>query len=147
MPGQRSLHRDRRRLAVAYLADHDHVGVLAQRLVRRLCVHCAREEDAAPEMVERFGLDRRQAGPIRLWHPVGCPQCRNTGYRGRQAIAEFLQPTPEIERLIFSRAEHTEIERAAVAAGMVTMFDAGLDAAMAGTTTIEEVVRSIRAEA
>jgi general secretion pathway protein E len=123
-------------------------GILAQRLVRRLCALCAREEDAAPELVERFGLDRRtDRQAIRLWHPVGCPGCRGTGYRGRQAIAEFLQPTPAIERLIFSRAEHTEIERAAVEAGMVTMFDAGLDAALAGTTTIEEVVRSIRAEA
>ncbi len=123
-------------------------GVLAQRLVRRLCPHCAEEGDAAPELVRRFDLERRTAGrPIRLWHPVGCEHCRSTGYRGRQAIAEFLQPTPEIERLIFTRAEHTEIERAAVAAGMVTMFDAGLDAALAGQTTLEEVVRSIRAEA
>ncbi len=121
-------------------------GVLAQRLVRRLCTHCRREEAAAPELITRFGLDRRGEGPIRLWHPVGCPHCRHTGYRGRQAIAEFLQPNPEIERLIFSRAEHTEIERAAVAAGMVTMFDAGLTAALAGETTIEEVVRSIRVE-
>jgi general secretion pathway protein E len=123
-------------------------GVLAQRLVRRLCPHCAQEGEAAPELVRRFDLERRTGGrPIRLWHPVGCAHCRSTGYRGRQAIAEFLQPTPEIERLIFTRAEHTEIERAAVAAGMVTMFDAGLDAALAGQTTIEEVVRSIRAEA
>ena len=123
-------------------------GVLAQRLVRRLCTHCAKEGEAAPELVRRFGLDRRtQERPVRLWHPVGCDKCRGTGYRGRQAIAEFLQPNADIERLIFARAEHTEIERAAVAAGMVTMFDAGLDAALAGTTTVEEVVRSIRAEA
>ncbi len=122
-------------------------GILAQRLVRRLCLQCRREEAAAPALIERFGLDRRIPGPVRLWHPAGCPQCRGTGYRGRLAIAEFLQPTPEIERLIFSHAEHTEIERAAVAAGMVTMFDAGLDAALAGETTIEEVVRSVRAEA
>ncbi|MBC7799035.1 MAG: type II/IV secretion system protein [Gemmatimonadaceae bacterium] len=122
-------------------------GILAQRLVRRLYTACAVEGDAAPELVARFGLDRRVPGPVRLWHPVGCPKCRGTGYRGRQAIAEFLAPTPEIERLIFGRADHAEIERAAVAAGMVTMFDAGLDAALAGTTTIEEVVRSIRAEA
>ena len=123
-------------------------GVLAQRLVRRLCTHCAREEEAAPELVRRFGLERRTEGrPVRLWHPVGCDKCRGTGYRGRQAIAEFLLPNADIERLIFARAEHTEIERAAVAAGMVTMFDAGLDAALAGTTTVEEVVRSIRAEA
>ncbi len=122
-------------------------GILAQRLVRRLCTHCAVEGAAAPELVQRFDLERRAGGPPRLWHPVGCAKCRNTGYRGRQAIAEFLAPNAEIERLIFARAEHTEIERAAVAAGMVTMFDAGLDAALAGTTTIEEVVRSIRAEA
>ncbi len=123
-------------------------GILAQRLVRRLCTHCAAEGDAAPELVRRFDLERRTEGrPVRLWHPVGCDKCRNTGYRGRQAIAEFLAPNAEIERLIFARAEHTEIERAAVASGMVTMFDAGLDAALAGTTTIEEVVRSIRAEA
>ena len=123
-------------------------GMLAQRLVRRL-VHALRgsEGEAAPELVRRFDLERRAGGKARLWHPVGCAKCRNTGYRGRQAIAEFLAPNADIERLIFARAEHTEIERAAVAAGMVTMFDAGLEAALAGTTTIEEVVRSIRAEA
>ena len=123
-------------------------GVLAQRLVRRLCPQCCEEADVPPELVDRFGLKRRAGGgTVRLWHPVGCAQCRNTGYRGRQAIAEFLQPDAAIERLIFGRADHAEIERQAVAAGMVTMFDAGLDAALAGTTTIEEVVRSIRTEA
>lgn len=125
-------------------------GILAQRLVRRLCEACKRPEVAPPEVVRRFGLGQRPAraaGPITLWHPVGCPQCRGTGFRGRQAIAEFLAPDAVVERLIFAHAEHTEIERAAVEAGMVTMFDAGVAAALAGTTTIEEVVRSIRAEA
>jgi general secretion pathway protein E len=123
-------------------------GVLAQRLVRRLCTECRREEAAQPELVTRFELERRTARrPVTLFHAVGCAQCRNTGYRGRQAIAEFLVPDENVERLIFSRAEHGEIERAAIAAGMVPMFDAGLDAVLAGTTTIEEVVRSIRAEA
>jgi general secretion pathway protein E len=123
-------------------------GVLAQRLVRRLCDACKRETDAPQELIERFQLQPRADGkPLKLWHPVGCAQCRSTGYRGRQAIAEFLQPDSAVEHLIFSKADHMEIERAAVAGGMVTMFQAGLEAALAGTTTIEEVVRSIRAEA
>ena len=122
-------------------------GVLAQRLVRRLCPHCKHPVEAPPEMIERFGLDRRTtARPILLHHAVGCAHCRGTGYRGRQAIAELLIPNEEIERLIFARADHGAIERAAVAGGMHSMFDAGIDAALAGITTVEEVVRSIRAE-
>ena len=125
-------------------------GVMAQRLVRRLCLECRRAEAAPDELVRRFGLDRRPGqvpgAPVTLWHPVGCPNCRQTGFSGRLAIAEFLEPDPTIEKLIFGHAEHAEIERAAVEAGMVTMFDAGLDAALAGSTTIEEVVQSIRAE-
>lgn len=122
-------------------------GVLAQRLVRRLCDACKREAEAPPALVERFALDRRVARlPVTLWHPVGCAQCRDTGYRGRLAIAEFLTPDTTIERLIFARADHTEIERAAVAAGMVPIFEAGLEAALSGLTTLEDVIRSIRAE-
>ncbi len=121
-------------------------GVLAQRLVRRLCNACKTEADAAPELIERFDLARRTTKrPLTLWHPQGCPACRQTGYKGRLAIAEFLHPTPDIERLVFAHADHSDIERAAVAGGMATMFDAGLEAALDGVTTIEEVMRSIRA--
>jgi general secretion pathway protein E len=122
-------------------------GVLAQRLVRRLCPACRREADAPAALIERFDLARRtQRHPVTLWHATGCAQCRQTGYRGRLAIAEFLHPNEAIERLIFARADQSEIERAAVAAGMATLFDAGLAAALEGVTTIEEVTRSIRTE-
>ena len=122
-------------------------GVLAQRLVRRLCMHCRKEIAAPDELIARVDLGRRtNQRPIMLYHPVGCAHCRHTGYRGRLAIAELLLPNEEIEHLIFTGSDHTAIERAAVRAGMKTMFDAGLDAALAGITTIEEVTRSIRAE-
>jgi general secretion pathway protein E len=120
-------------------------GVLAQRLVRRLCRHCKREHPAAAATIARFGLDKRGHGATpMLCQPVGCEHCRQTGYRGRMAIAEFLVPDPAIERLIYARADQNEIERAAVAAGMVTMFQAGLDAAVAGETTIEEILLNIQ---
>jgi general secretion pathway protein E len=83
----------------------------------------------------------------RLWHATGCLHCRNTGYRGRLAIAEFLRPTADLERAIFSGADHARIEHIAVEAGMVALFDAGLDAVLAGATTLEELTRSVRSEA
>jgi len=128
-----------------YLLTATLKGVLAQRLVRRLCPACAEPYDAPDEMVERFDLARLfGGGASHLHRAVGCPSCRGTGYRGRQAIAEFLVPDEEVERLIFAHADHSAIEQAAVAAGMVPMFDAGLMVALAGQTTVEEVVRVIR---
>ncbi len=121
-------------------------GVLAQRLVRKLCLACRRASPAPPELVARLGVAVPAPAP-QLWHPVGCPHCRGTGYRGRLAIAEYLHPDAEIERLVFARADQTAIERAAVAAGMTTMRQAGLAAAFAGVTTVEEVTRSLRADA
>ncbi len=123
-------------------------GVLAQRLVRRLCPSCRRAAPAAAEVIHRFSLVTSSgAGTPLLYHPVGCAACRQTGYRGRFAIAEFLTLNAEIEALIFSRADHNRIEQAASTAGMRTLLQCGLDAALAGETTIEEVVRSVRADA
>ena len=68
-------------------------------------------------------------------------------YRGRRAIGELLLPNRDIERLIFDRSDEASIERAAVAGGMRSLFDDGMLAALAGETTVEEVVRCVRADA
>src|SRR5579862_2439571 len=123
-------------------------GVLAQRLVRRLCTACRREEDAPAALRERFELDRLSGGrPVILYHPRGCADCRGTGFRGRRAIAELLIPDRNTDRLIFDGADDATIERAAIESGMRPIFESGLLAVLEGDTTIEEVVRCIRSEA
>jgi general secretion pathway protein E len=131
-----------------YLMTATLKAVLAQRLVRRLCRKCRVPEPASAAVRERFGLDRLAGdGPITLYHPGSCPECRGTGFRGRRAIAELLVPSRATDRLIFEGADDIAIERAAVENGMRPIFDSGLLAVLEGDTTIEEVVRCIRAEA
>jgi general secretion pathway protein E len=131
-----------------YLLTATLKAVLAQRLVRRLCIACKIAAEAPPPLVEKFGLTRLTRDErIVLHHPVGCPACRGTGYRGRRAIAELLLPDAAVDRRILDRADQVSIEQAAIAAGMRPIFDMGLLAVLEGDTTIEEVVRSIRAEA
>ncbi|HYP63935.1 MAG TPA: GspE/PulE family protein, partial [Acidocella sp.] len=115
-------------------------GVLAQRLVRRLCDACKTEAPLPPALRERHNLASET-----MCRPQGCPACRNTGYRGRQAIAEFLLPDAEIERLIATRAGQAEIEQAAVARGMKTLLQTGMEAVARSETSVEEVLRAVRA--
>lgn len=131
-----------------YLLSATLKGVLAQRLVRRLCPRCKTAEPAASALVERFDLRRLAPGrdDISLYRPVGCAECRGTGYHGRRAVAELLLPSSEIDRLLFERADQSAIERAAISQGMRPIFEAGLLAVLEGDTTIEEVVRCVRSE-
>ncbi len=131
-----------------YLMTATLKAVLAQRLVRRLCRKCRIPEEAPASLRERFGLDRLAGdGPITLYHSGGCPECRGTGFHGRRAIAELLVPSRATDRLILDGADDTAIERTAVENGMRPIFDSGLLAVLEGDTTIEEVVRCIRADA
>jgi general secretion pathway protein E len=123
-------------------------GVLAQRLVRRLCDACKRAEDAPREEIDHLSLEARTpTRPIKLYYPVGCDRCRGEGYHGRIAIAELLVSNAEISRLVIAKADHMAIERAAVNAGMTPLFDAGIEAALAGVSSLEEILRVVRAEA
>jgi general secretion pathway protein E len=123
-------------------------GIMAQRLVRRLCADCKRPVRASPELIARFELDRFQqsGGPMTLYEPGGCASCRGTGYAGRLAVAELLAPDEITHRLILARASHAEIHNAACASGMETMYDNGLGHVIAGTTSLSEILRSIRLE-
>jgi general secretion pathway protein E len=124
-----------------YLLTSTINGILAQRLVRRLCPHCREPYHPLPELAERFSRIPREPGPISLFRPVGCPLCNGSGYRGRLAIAELLLMTDPIRKLVLSHATATEIQRTAVAEGMATMYEDGLRKALEGRTTVEEVLR------
>src|SRR5262249_25386394 len=130
-----------------YLLTATMNGILAQRLVRRLCTKCRRPVVALPELVRRFELERFSArGRISIFGPVGCSACRGTGYTGRIAVAELLAIDDTTRELILSRASHADIQRAACAAGMQTMYENGMHHVIAGTTSLSEVLRSIRLE-
>ena len=125
-----------------YLLTSTINGILAQRLVRLLCTHCRQPYPALPELVEELRLKRFSEGrEITLYKPVGCEQCSGTGYRGRAAIMEFLVMSDPLRRLVLKHADAGELQAVAQREGMDTMYEDGLRKAVAGSTTIEEVLR------
>jgi general secretion pathway protein E len=124
-----------------YLLGSTVNGILAQRLVRRLDPETAIPYEAPPEVVKEFELEKYTSErPIRLWKP-GSSAANPTGYRGRRAIMEFLVMSDSLRRLVMQHADASEIERQARAEGMRTMYEDGIAKAVAGVTTIEEVLR------
>ena len=112
-------------------------GVVAQRLVRRLCTHCRRPAtDPIPGRLRTWIPDVTQ-----LWEPVGCPECSQTGYRGRLAIAEILTVTHELERLIAANQPSIRIGAAARASGMRSLWDSAIAHVIGGLTSLDEVIR------
>jgi general secretion pathway protein E len=120
-----------------YLLASTVTGILAQRLVRRLCTKCAVPETPPPPLAERFG--GRDLGGLR--RKVGCQACRHTGYQGRTAISELLVMSEAVRRRVLERSGESAIEAAAVEGGMVTIFEDGLAKALNGESAIEEVLR------
>ncbi|MFC3130196.1 type II secretion system ATPase GspE [Coralloluteibacterium stylophorae] len=124
-----------------YLLTSTVNGILAQRLVRRIEPAHAERYEPSPEVVAEFGLRALQPeGPIHLYRPKPSP-LTPTGYLGRTTIMEFLVMNDDLRRLVMQHAGMGEIEAAARRAGMRTMYEDGLLKAMAGVTTIEEVLR------
>ncbi len=119
-------------------------GVMAQRLVRRLCPDCREAYQPDPsELPEDFPLEQLH-GP--LYRPTGCESCRGTGYRGRMGIYELLVTNTTIRDLATQRAPANQIKDAAMAAGMQTLRGDGWQKAISGITTVEEVLRVTKAD-
>jgi general secretion pathway protein E len=124
-----------------YLLTSTVNGILAQRLVRRLEPTHAEKYPASPEEIEKFGLRRLQPeGEIFLYRPRGS-ELAPTGYLGRTTIMEFLVMNDDLRRAVMRHAGMGELEQLARQHGMRTMYEDGIAKALAGVTTIEEVLR------
>ncbi|HNM78023.1 MAG TPA: GspE/PulE family protein, partial [Tepidiformaceae bacterium] len=114
-------------------------GVIAQRLMRKLCVTCKEPSDQPPpERIQRF----IPAGTP-IFRPVGCPDCSMTGYRGRFSVVEVLTMNIELERLIGGGGTAEKIAEAARHNGMRSLFDSGLKHVLAGETSTDELLRVV----
>jgi general secretion pathway protein E len=123
-----------------YLIASVLAGVLAQRLVRRVCAHCRAPYEPDPADLMAMGV--RDARGITLYKGQGCEHCRKTGYRGRSGIYELFVVDEAVRGLILQKAPTHEIRRVAVEqGGMVSLREDAWAKAVAGTTTVEEILR------
>jgi type IV pilus assembly protein PilB len=119
------------------------VGVVAQRLVRRLCGNCRRQYTPPSETLRALNISDADAAAIPFYKSVGCDQCSHTGYRGRIGIYEVMRVTDKLRRAIASRASEAQIRDAAVVSGMVSLGEDGLSKVRSGVTTPEELLRVV----
>jgi general secretion pathway protein E/type IV pilus assembly protein PilB len=116
-------------------------AVMAQRLVRRICKNCAEPTEPNPEELRLLEADIKVFEGANLMKGKGCSACGDSGYKGRMGIYEIFMVTEELQALIFDNKPSNEIRDAARKQGMRTLRDDGLRKAMAGSTTLEEVIR------
>jgi Type II secretory pathway, ATPase PulE/Tfp pilus assembly pathway, ATPase PilB len=112
--------------------------VCAQRLIRRLCPVCKQPYPITPAIRAEFKIPGQYK---EVFKAVGCPECKNTGYRGRTGLCEVLMLTPDIRDLIMSRSQENVIKAKARQEGMATLRENGVNKAVLGITTLEEVTR------
>ncbi len=115
-------------------------AIIGQALLRLNCAACREEYEPSPDILARAGLSPDEVRG-RVQRGKGCPQCGQTGYRGRVGVYELMEVTPEISRMVMRRANAGELLEAAMAEGMTTMRQDGIAKALKGLTTLEEVVQ------
>ena len=116
-------------------------AILAQRLVRRVCTHCREVQVPTSEMMQDLDLSQADIAGKSFYKGKGCDACNNTGYKGRVGLFELLIMNDDLRDLVMKNASRDELRDAARSYGMVTLRDAGMDAAYEGRTTLEEVIR------
>jgi len=114
---------------------------LAQRLVRKICDHCKEAYKPTAKVLSELGLKTTSLQKGKLFAGKGCSHCLDTGYSGRVGIYELLPVSNQIRKLILSHADSVQIKELAVKEGMTTLLEDGLQKAIAGITTVEEVLR------
>lgn len=122
-----------------YLLSSSVVGILAQRLVRMLCTHCKVEYEPSSQELKELGVKA-----TRLFEPRGCPHCFGLGYKGRCGIYELLPITFALKRQLLKSADAVELQRVALAEGMVSLRSAAAELALQGVTSTSEVMRVTR---
>jgi len=120
-----------------YLLTSAVLGILAQRLVRRLCQNCRTAIPTPPDLLRFFP----PPGPREIYRGAGCKECRRSGYRGRLGIFEMLRMTDELRRLILRRASEEDLEAVNRKNGFSTLREEGIARVMEGVTTLDEILR------
>jgi len=127
-----------------FLVSSSIVGILAQRLVRKICEGCKEKYEPTEEMLKDIGLSKKQS--VAFYRGKGCPKCMNTGYKGRISIYELMLPDDKIRNAIVAKSQADEIRKLARSTGMITLMEDGVEKVKAGITTVEEVLRVTREE-
>ncbi len=126
-----------------FLISASVIGVIAQRLARRICTNCKEPYKYPPEALERFGLAPGEGEGVTLYRGRGCEACRNTGYRGRIGVFEVFIMNQEIADLVLRRAPIAEVREAAIASGMTTLLQDGWRKVRGGISTPDEILRIV----
>ncbi len=123
----------------SYLIADSVIGVIAQRLVRRLCPVCKRPKQATEDEKEFMGVDVSQ--DVTIYEPCGCAKCENTGFKGRIGVYEIMKMTPALKQIISRREGADVLKDKAIKEGMRTLRMSGSEYVLDGTTSFAEVVR------
>ena len=124
-----------------YLIEASLEGVLGQRLVRRICTHCRTAYEPDQEIIDMLGVDPIEIADKQFYFGKGCPECTNSGYRGRQGLFELLLVNDALRQLITAKVPTLVLKQKAIELGMRTLRDDGLRAIFDGATTVDEVLK------